>query len=54
MVERRIKTNDAPDEPMMTVDELAAVAVTMAALPDHVNMLEATVLPVNQLFVGRG
>jgi NAD(P)-dependent dehydrogenase (short-subunit alcohol dehydrogenase family) len=54
MVERRIKTNDALDEPMMTVDELAAVAVTMAALPDHVNMLEATVLPVNQLFVGRG
>ncbi len=54
MVERRIQTNDAPDEPMMTVDELATAAITMAALPDHVNMLEATVLPVDQLFIGRG
>tara|TARA_B100000949_G_scaffold186981_1_gene169373 strand:+ start:171 stop:290 length:120 start_codon:yes stop_codon:yes gene_type:complete len=39
---------------MMTVDELAAAAVAMAAMPDHVNMLEATVLPVRQLFIGRG
>jgi hypothetical protein len=39
---------------MMTVDELAAAAVAMAAMPDHVNMLEATVLPVGQLFIGRG
>ena len=38
----------------MTVDELAVAAVTMAAMPDHVNMLEATVLPVGQPFVGRG
>ena len=42
------------EEPLMTVDELAAAAVTMAAMPDHVNMLEATVLPVGQPFVGRG
>jgi len=26
----------------------------MATLPPHVNMLEATVLPVQQAFLGRG
>lgn len=46
--------SDGVEEPLMTVDELAAAAVTMAAMPDHVNMLEATVLPVGQPFVGRG
>ncbi len=49
-VERR--TGDA--EPMMAVSELAETIVTMAALPGHVNMLEAIVLPVDQLYVGRG
>ena len=41
-------------EPTMTPDDLAAVAVTMAAMPPYVNMLEATVLPVTQLYLGRG
>jgi NAD(P)-dependent dehydrogenase (short-subunit alcohol dehydrogenase family) len=41
-------------EPMMEVDELARAAVWMALLPPHVTMLEATVLPIQQLFVGRG
>ncbi len=55
LVERR-QESDAPtdEEPMMTVDELAQAAVTMATLPLHVNMLEAIVLPVGQLYVGRG
>lgn len=54
-VERRTGTQRREDdEPMMTVDELASAAVTMAAMPDHVNMLEATVLPVGQPFIGRG
>ena len=35
-------------------DELAEVALLMASLPPHVNLLEATVLPVEQLYVGRG
>ena len=39
---------------MMSVDELAEAAVLMATLPAHVNMLEAIVLPVEQLYVGRG
>jgi NAD(P)-dependent dehydrogenase (short-subunit alcohol dehydrogenase family) len=41
-------------EPMMSVDDIVQAAVAMAALPPHVNMLEAIVLPVEQLYVGRG
>jgi len=53
--ERRAASDTAADqEPMMTVDELAQAALTMAALPSHVNMLEAIVLPVEQLYLGRG
>lgn len=55
LTERRA-ASDAPadQEPMMTPDELATVVVTMAALPPHVNMLESIVLPVTQLYLGRG
>ena len=53
--ERRQASRDAKDqEPMMTVDDIAATVVHMAALPPYVNMLEAIVLPVEQLYVGRG
>ena len=41
-------------EPMMTQDDIASVALTMAALPPHANMLEAIVLPVDQEYLGRG
>ena len=44
----------AEEEPRMTPDELATVAVAMAAMPPHVNMYEATVLPVGQEYLGRG
>jgi NAD(P)-dependent dehydrogenase (short-subunit alcohol dehydrogenase family) len=55
LVERRIDSgSNSDDEPMMSVDELAEAAVLMATLPLHVNMLEAIVLPVEQLYVGRG
>jgi NADP-dependent 3-hydroxy acid dehydrogenase YdfG len=55
LVERRQQTGrQEDDEPMMTVDELAEAAVLMAALPAHVNVLEAIVLPLGQLYVGRG
>lgn len=54
-VERRQASGKPEDEePMMTVDELAQTAVLMACLPPHVNMLEAIVLPIEQLYVGRG
>ena len=39
---------------MMSVNEIASAALTMAALPPNANMLEAIVLPVEQKYVGRG
>jgi len=42
------------NEPMMTVDEIADVALTMLALPGHINFLEAIVLPSEQSYLGRG
>jgi hypothetical protein len=39
---------------MMTPDEVAEVAVLMAVLPPHVELLEAIVLPHEQPYVGRG
>jgi NAD(P)-dependent dehydrogenase (short-subunit alcohol dehydrogenase family) len=55
LTERRGSSTAPQDqEPMMTTDELAQTVVTMAALPLHVNMLEAIVLPTTQLYLGRG
>lgn len=51
-VERFSQTTSA--EANMTVDELAQTAVWMALLPPHVTMLEATVMPIKQPFIGRG
>jgi NAD(P)-dependent dehydrogenase (short-subunit alcohol dehydrogenase family) len=53
-VERRQTARNEDAEPMMTADELAEVAVLMASLPPHVEMLEAIVLPHRQQYVGRG
>lgn len=53
--ERRLSSSKPLNqEPMMSVDDLATTVVTMAALPPHVNMLEAIVLPVTQPYLGRG
>ena len=54
LVERVSNRPEPPAEPMMAVDELAQAAVLMATLPPHVNMLEAIVMPVEQLYIGRG
>lgn len=55
LTERRAaSTSESDQEPMMTVAELAEVAVLMATLPPHVNLLEAIVLPVQQAYLGRG
>jgi NAD(P)-dependent dehydrogenase (short-subunit alcohol dehydrogenase family) len=51
---RALRSTEADQEPMMSCDELAETAVLMATLPPHVNMLEAIVLPIDQLYVGRG
>ncbi len=55
LVERRQESAKVEDqEPMMSIAELAQAALAMATLPPHVNMLEAIVLPIGQLYVGRG
>ncbi len=54
-IERRAVSDKAEDqEPMMTVAELAETVVFMAAQPPNVNVLEAIVMPPEQLYVGRG
>jgi NAD(P)-dependent dehydrogenase (short-subunit alcohol dehydrogenase family) len=53
-VERRHTSRAEDAEPIMSVDEIAEVAVLMATLPPHVEMLEAIVLPHEQHYVGRG
>ncbi|MEX2120282.1 MAG: SDR family oxidoreductase [Pirellulales bacterium] len=53
-VERRLTERSEDAEPMMSIDEIAQVALLMATLPDHVAMLEAIVLPRDQLYIGRG
>jgi NAD(P)-dependent dehydrogenase (short-subunit alcohol dehydrogenase family) len=54
-VERRMDSGkDSDDEPMIATEEMARVALLMATLPPEANMLEAIVLPVEQLYIGRG
>jgi NAD(P)-dependent dehydrogenase (short-subunit alcohol dehydrogenase family) len=43
-----------PTEPAMEVHEIVEVALLMASLPPHINMLETIVLPVGQPYLGRG
>ena len=53
-VETLADTQRRKQEPVMQAEELAEVAITMAALPAHVSMLEAIVMPVSQPYIGRG
>ena len=41
-------------EPMMDTTAISEAALTMAAMPPEVNMLDTTVLPIGQLYIGRG
>jgi NAD(P)-dependent dehydrogenase (short-subunit alcohol dehydrogenase family) len=43
-----------PAKDSMQASEVAAVVALMAALPDETNLLEATILPIAQPFLGRG
>jgi len=54
LVERRHSDKPEDDEPMMSVEDVAQTVLLMATLPAHVEMLQATVLPHQQMFVGRG
>ena len=51
---RASSTTPTNQEPMMSVDDIAQAALTMVALPPHVNMLESIVLPVQQPYLARG
>jgi NAD(P)-dependent dehydrogenase (short-subunit alcohol dehydrogenase family) len=54
-VERRMGSGKmSDDEPMIPTQEMARVALLMATLPPEANMLEAIVLPVEQMYIGRG
>ena len=48
------RSEQSRQESVMSPDDLARVAVIMAALPPEVNVLESIVLPVGQPFIGRG
>ena len=41
-------------EGVMAVDDLAELVVTIATLPEHVNLFESIILPVSQPYLGRG
>ena len=50
-----VEWNESSDEQArMSNDALAGVALAMAVLPPDVNMLDASVLPVQQPYLGRG
>ena len=50
-----VEWNESSDEQArMSTDDLAGVALAMAVLPPDVNMLDASVLPVLQPYLGRG
>ena len=54
-VERRMSSGRESDaEPMIPTADMARVALLMATLPPGANMLEAIVLPLGQLYIGRG
>ena len=50
MVERRADV----DEPMFDVEVIAKTALFMATLPPEANMFQSIVLPLEQLYIGRG
>lgn len=59
LVERRMDRRSASGrdegpEPMMSVNDIGRTALLMATLPPDVNMLEAIVIPSQQLYIGRG
>jgi NAD(P)-dependent dehydrogenase (short-subunit alcohol dehydrogenase family) len=51
----RAGAGDSPEDYVMTAEDVAKVAVLMAALPPEVNLYEATILPNHmRSFIGRG
>ena len=59
MVERRLDGKSATGkdegpEILIEANDIARTALLMASLPKGTNMLDATVLPIKQDFIGRG
>lgn len=54
LVESLVEKRRNSQEPVMSVEDWVQAAVAMAAMPPHVNMLEVIVLPIDQLYIGRG
>ena len=59
MVERRADGRsgtgkDQGPEILINANDIARTALLMATLPEGTNMLDATVLPIKQEFIGRG
>ncbi|MBV1933006.1 MAG: SDR family oxidoreductase [Porticoccaceae bacterium] len=49
------KTPQVPEqEGVMTIEDLAETVITIASLPDNVNLFESIILPVTQPYLGRG
>jgi NAD(P)-dependent dehydrogenase (short-subunit alcohol dehydrogenase family) len=42
------------DEPAMEIDDVVRAVMAMVTMPPNVNMLQTIVLPVTQLYLGRG
>jgi NAD(P)-dependent dehydrogenase (short-subunit alcohol dehydrogenase family) len=43
-----------PDEPAMEIDDIVKAVMVMVTLPTNVNMIQTIILPVTQLYLGRG
>lgn len=54
LVERVRDRAEPYTDPIMQVDDVVPVAVLMATQAPEVNMLEAIVMPMKQLYIGRG
>jgi NAD(P)-dependent dehydrogenase (short-subunit alcohol dehydrogenase family) len=51
---RSASGRDVGPEPLISVEDMARAALLMATLPPDANCLEMTVLPVQQVYLGRG
>ena len=51
---RQIRAEDKDSEPMMTSESIAELVYLSITLPNNVNLLESVMLPIDQLYLGRG
>ena len=51
---RQIRDEDKDSEPMMNPESIAELIYLSISLPNNVNLLESIMLPIDQLYIGRG